>query len=361
MDEVSILDVKQAIHSNSTITASGSTILTGYGAQQISLVVNVKAAPTGTSPTIQYMIQEVDPGDGATTMGSSASTQSITTTGVYTAALSTTTSGSVKISWTIGGTTPSFTQVYATVAAKVTPSSQAVTTAPSNATSGFAFGTVTIGSTALTAIRASTYNEQSSNAQRSISSASANDSSAGTGARQVKLTYLDSTGAGPSTETITMNGTTAVNTVSSTICFIDNVVVISVGSGGSNAGILTLFISTGGTGGTLATINAGDNQDLWAQHYVAAGKTSNVTGLSGHNTNSSNGSVLSLRAKTVGGTAPETVISDFVQIGGSSTGQVTRAYGTALKVTGPARLLLYSQNAGTPTITTRASFDFFDQ
>lgn len=304
MDEVTINDVKQSIHSNSTITSSGSQILGGYGAQQISLVVNVKASPTGTTPTITFTLQEIDPGDGTTTFGSTATTSAINAIGVYTATLNTTTSGTIKVSWTVTGTTPSFTALYSTVAAKVTPTSQAVTSAPSNAVSGFSLGQVTVASTALTAIRFSTYNEQSSNAGRSISSASTSDTSAGTGARQVKITYYDSSGNGPNTETVTLNGTTAVNTVSTTICYIEGITVTSVGTGGSNAGILTLFVGTGGAGGTLGTINATENQDFWAHHYVATGKTCNVTGIAGQNTNSSNGSILTLRAKPIGGTSP---------------------------------------------------------
>jgi len=360
--EVAIQDVKQSIHSNATITSSGSTVLNGYGSQQVSLIVNIKAAPTGTNPTIKFTIQEVDPGDGATLIGNTASTAVITAAGTAIATINTTTSGTFLISWTVTGTTPSFTQVYSTFCGKTTPTTQTVSSSVSTTISGFALGTVTVSSSAVTAIRASTYNEQSSNAQRSISSASSSDTSAGTGARQVQITYLTSTGTGPFTETITLNGTTAVNTVNSNICFIESIKVAAAGSGGSNVGALTLFVSTAGGGGTLAVINAGDNQDLWAHHHVATGYTCNVTGVSGHNSNASNGSVLSLRSKSIPvATAPELVISDFVHVGGSSTAQATRSYSTPLKVIGPARLLLYSQNDGTPTITTRASFDFYDQ
>ena len=239
-----------------------------------------------------------------------------------------------------------------------------IITAPAGAASssaGFVLGTVVTTATTLTALRASTYNEQSVNAQRSISSANAADAAAGTGARQVVITYYDSTGAGPSTETVTLNGTTPVNTVSLTICFIESIVVTSVGSGGSNAGILTLFIGTAGGGGTLATINATDNQNFWAHHYVATGKSCYITDISGNNTNSSNGSVISARSRGIPiANKPEVVVSDLVRVGGGAV-QSTRTYGTPIKVTGPARVILYSACEGSPSITTRGAFDFYDQ
>lgn len=244
----------------------------------------------------------------------------------------------------------------------ISPNQQAipVTNAPASSTPAIAIGTVVTTSTALTAVRASTYNEQASNAQRSFSSSSVNDTSAGTGVRTITVTYYDSTGAGPSTETVTLNGTTAVNSVSTTICFVEKIVVATAGSGGVAAGTITMFVSTAGGGGTLATLNAGDDQTFWAHHYVATSKTCNITGLSGNNTSASNGSVLTLKAKTLNSAnAVETQISDFVRVGGG-TAQPVRVYNQLIKVTGPARIICYETCEGTPSITTRAAFDFYD-
>ena len=59
-----VLDhAKTAVHDNATVTASGSTVITNLGQGQVSLFVNVKDSPTGTDPTIQYTLEEVDPGD----------------------------------------------------------------------------------------------------------------------------------------------------------------------------------------------------------------------------------------------------------------------------------------------------------
>lgn len=117
-----------SVQSNATVTTSGSTIVTGnyFGSQEIALIVNVTVAPTGTTPSITYTIQEVDPGNGTTVYGSTASTSAITGTGVFTAVLNITTSSAVKVSWTISGTTPSFTGVYTTLTTKATPSTQTI-------------------------------------------------------------------------------------------------------------------------------------------------------------------------------------------------------------------------------------------
>ena len=110
----------QSVHSNSTVTASGSKVFTGYGASEVSLFINVKASPTGTLPTIQYTIQEVDPGDGSTVIGNTVSSTVINAIGIQRITLLSTYGGSINVSWVIGGTgTPSFTQVYATLTAKV--------------------------------------------------------------------------------------------------------------------------------------------------------------------------------------------------------------------------------------------------
>src|SRR5882672_113572 len=79
-------------------------------------------------------------------------------------------------------------------------------------------------------MRATTYTEQSSNAQRSVVSSSANDTSAGTGARTVLVTYYPSDLSYVATEIVTMNGTTAVNMTATDVCFIEKLEVLTAGS-----------------------------------------------------------------------------------------------------------------------------------
>jgi hypothetical protein len=138
-------------------------------------------------------------------------------------------------------------------------------------------------------------------------------------------------------------------------------VVQTVGSGGVNAGIITLFNAVAAGGGTLGTMAAGANQTLWGHHYVATGKTCYVTSLSASNNNNSNASVFNLKSKAIGvANAAQIQVSDFVR---SSAGGITatRPYGTAIAVAGPARLLLYVSPGGATTIINNAAFDFYEQ
>ena len=85
-----------------------------------------------------------------------------------------------------------------------------------------------------------------------VSSASANDTSAGTGARTILISGLDENWDQIS-ETITLNGTTAVNT---TLEFfrVNSIVVLTSGSGQTNAG--RLYAGTG-------TVTAGKPATVW--------------------------------------------------------------------------------------------------
>lgn len=125
---VAIMSNEFAVLSNTTIIANGSQTITknNYGTQEINLIVNVTGSVTGTTPTLQFTITELDPGNNTTTFGNSSTTTVINAGGVFTATLNSTTSSSVKVSWTVGGTSPSFGGVYATVVTKATPVTQPV-------------------------------------------------------------------------------------------------------------------------------------------------------------------------------------------------------------------------------------------
>lgn len=225
---------------------------------------------------------------------------------------------------------------------------------------GFATGLVTTSSTTEVPIRATSYNEQAANATRSISSSSASDAAAGVGARQVLINYYTATFTGPFTTTVTLNGTTPVNLSVSDVCYVDSMDVVSVGSTGNNVGILTLFVATAGGGGTIGTIAAAANQTYWAHHYVPTGRTCLITAISGSNDHKTDNTVIALKGKTLGGTAPDIVVSDFVRAGGTAN-QITRSYGSPLRVVGPARLLLYGKPETSAAINSNGSFDFYEQ
>jgi hypothetical protein len=213
-------------------------------------------------------------------------------------------------------------------------------------------------------IRATTYNEQTVNAQRSFTSSSASDTGAGTGAQQVTLTYYDQTGAGPFTEVVTLAGAVAVATAATNICFIEKMVVTRVGWGGANVGTITLFVNSTGGGGTIGTIGlaslgpaGGDNRTLWSHHYVATGITASLVTLV-VGTSSATSALFFLKAKAIGVTgAVEIVVSDVVR---ASTTSVVRFLGVPIKIVGPAFVSSYAipdQNGAVLS----ATFDFSEQ
>lgn len=103
-----------------------------------------------------------------------------------------------------------------------------------------------------------------------VSSSSANDTSAGTGARTVKLWGLNSSYVEQS-ETITLNGVTAVTSVNTYIA-INHIEVLTVGSGGVNAGTINVLNNAADTWLSCA-ITAGANQGQGSAFTVPAGKT----------------------------------------------------------------------------------------
>ena len=211
-------------------------------------------------------------------------------------------------------------------------------------------------------VRATTYTQPTTNGQRSFASSSTSDAAAGTGARSVTLTYYDQTGAGPFTETVTLNGTTRVSTVATNICFIEKMDVATVGSGGSNVGTITLYTTPISGGSAIWTIAPGDNRAFSAHHYVPAGKTCNITGLScSHNgTTVGSGAVFIIRSIAVGvPNVPEIQISDFVRLYGQSS-TFSRTYQSPIKVTGPARVTVYVTPESTSALVYRSAIDYFE-
>jgi hypothetical protein len=114
-----------------------------------------------------------------------------------------------------------------------------------------------------------TYTEPSSQAQRSVVSTSANDAyPAGSGARTVRVTFLNSDYA-LKTEDVNLNGTTPVNTVATDIRFIENIEVIA---GAATVGAIKLMTLINGGGTEIAAISASAYNTQFAHHYVPVGK-----------------------------------------------------------------------------------------
>lgn len=107
-----------------------------------------------------------------------------------------------------------------------------------------------------------------------ISSSSASDTSAGTGARTVYILGINGTG-GYVSETVTLNGQTAVNTVHEYDA-IETMSVASVGSDGINAGIIyagTGTVTTGVPAVPYSAIGVGDNTSLVGHWTCPTGYT----------------------------------------------------------------------------------------
>lgn len=239
----------------------------------------------------------------------------------------------------------------------------AVTTAPTASTPGFTAGDVTTAATTETAVRSTAYNEQSSNAQRSIVSTSVNDTAAGTGVRSVEITYLTSTSTGPFTETVTLNGTTPVNTVATNICFIEKMEAVLVGSAGIAAGTINLKAAITGGGVTIGSIAATTRETFWAHHYVPTGKTCNLTSQwAGHTgTTVGSGATFVVRALAIGvANAVEQNVTDKFRLYGQSS-SVQRNYGSPIKINGPARLTTYVTPETATSTNYRSSFDYYEQ
>jgi hypothetical protein len=74
------------------------------------------------------------------------------------------------------------------------------------------------------------------------------------GLQSVTITYHDKTGAGPFTETVSLNGTTPVNLVNTNKSFINGISVVTVGAIGGNVGTVTVMSGLNGTGGPVGLL-----------------------------------------------------------------------------------------------------------
>lgn len=203
--------------------------------------------------------------------------------------------------------------------------------------------TTTTGSTS-TPIMATTYTEQTTNAQRSLVSSSASDASAGVGARTVKITYYDEDLLGPFNETVTLNGVTPVNTVASNICFIECLCVMTVGSNGGNVGTVSLMAATGGGGATIGSISPGDNETNWCHHYIGTNKRMSLLEIMGSVKGLYAGRVTAREFYPLDATRADRTITPalFIPAGDSSR----QVFVVPVAVDGPAKFVLYAKGNG---------------
>jgi len=224
------------------------------------------------------------------------------------------------------------------------------------AVTGRAQGYTSTSATSGKVIRATTYTPQGTNAQRSVNSTSANDTSAGTGARTVTVNFLDTTMASLQSETVTLNGTTAVNTVTTSLALIENIVVGSVGSGGGNAGTLQIFTATAGGGSVWGSVAASDNQTFWAHHYVPSGVTCYILNFSAGATVVAGQCNLNHSGNPLGANIPQLQIGTTIMHVGAGTWDHT--FEVPLGVPGPDLVWLTERPVAATASTAVAGFEY---
>lgn len=224
------------------------------------------------------------------------------------------------------------------------------------ATTGRAQGYTSTSATSGKVIRATTYTPQGTNAQRSVSSTSTSDTSAGTGARTVTVNFLDTTMGALQSETVTLNGTTAVNTVTTSLALIENLVVASVGSGGGNVGTLQVFTATAGGGSVWGSIAASDNQTFWAHHYVPAGVTCYLLAFSAGATVVAGQTNLNHSGNPLGSGIPQLQIGVTIMHVGAGTWD--HEFTVPLGVPGPDLVWLVERPTAVTASTAVAGFEY---
>lgn len=136
-----------------------------------------------------------------------------------------------------------------------------------------------------------------------VFSASANDTSEGTGARTIRITGLKTSSSTKyETEDLTMNGVSAVTSTNSW-WRVNRAQVLTAGSGGENAGNITIRPTTS-TSNVFAVLPAGFNQTTIAAYTVPAECTAVIRRIRAAivRANGSAGSAtISLRSRPTGG------------------------------------------------------------
>lgn len=187
-----------------------------------------------------------------------------------------------------------------------------------------------------------------------FASSSANDTAAGTGARTLQISGVD-TNWRSVTETITLRGTTNVPTVNK-YWGINRVIVLTAGSGGTNAGTIT-GTSTGTGTPVLATIVIGKAQTQQCIYFVPAGYTCYITRLNVSQTNTTSTATLQaeLFIKPFGGVFN---IKNDLSLGQGGTNAIEEHFDTPIIATEKSIIKIGAKPSAASAIVS-AEFDYF--
>jgi hypothetical protein len=156
-----------------------------------------------------------------------------------------------------------------------------------------------------------------------------------------------------------MNGTTAVNTGVTNICFVESIMVATSGSSGTNAGTITLHASTGGTGVTVGTIGASATRTYWAHHYVADGKSMRLCAITGGSDGKMSGRISAEFVNPLVSNQTPALI-DGVQVGNDGA-CVQRIFPAPPRFAGPGKFTLYVSPDASQSSTWFGSFDVYER
>ena len=184
-----------------------------------------------------------------------------------------------------------------------------------------------------------------------IVSTDAKDTSNGVGARTINVLGLSSAYA-PISETVTLNGTTPVNTASSYI-MIYRMYVITAGSELDNAGVISATAATDST--VTAEIRAGENQTLMAIYQIPAGYTGKITRYYANAGNVTTASTMTIRllVKEFGEVYQTKHIIDVVTTGEN---MIDYKYSPPLTV-GEKAIVKLNATAGAANMSANGGFD----
>ena len=135
-------------------------------------------------------------------------------------------------------------------------------------------GNLTASSTSEVLLSARDYTEQDSEEQRSIKSSSVQDKPTGSGAHEVRITYLTSAYELKTVDVI-LDGTTRVTVPPTDLRFVEDYRIIK---GGAAAGAISLLETASGPQNEFVGIGVGTYNAFLCHHYVPAGKSGWVFG-----------------------------------------------------------------------------------